>query len=155
MNRHGKRADAPATGAGARPALRRTVRSFTQMLPVLLGTLLLSSLLVAWLPHTVLMSWFGRDASLDLLLGAGLGSIAMGHPVAGYLLGGELLTAGISLVAVTALVVAWVTVGIVDMPAEALALGRAFALWRNILCFFSAIAIAGITAGALDWWGGV
>ena len=47
--------------------------------------------------------------------------------------------------AVSALIVAWVTVGVVQLPAEALALGHAFALRRNLLCFLSAIAVAWLT----------
>ncbi|HRA79921.1 MAG TPA: hypothetical protein PL024_00345 [Thauera sp.] len=132
-------------GAQPQTPFSRTLRSFWGMLPVLLGTLLLSSLILAWLPRTPLPGWFGRSELLDVLLGASLGSIAMGHPVAGYLLGGELLAGGISLVAVSALIVAWVTVGVVQLPAEALALGHAFALRRNLLCFLSAIAVAWLT----------
>ncbi len=69
----------------------------------------------------------------------------MGHPLAGYLLGGELLANGVSLMAVTALIVSWVTVGLAQLPAEALLLGRRFAVWRNLFCFFSAIAISFLT----------
>jgi uncharacterized membrane protein YraQ (UPF0718 family) len=134
--------EAPALRSPVRAALTRTLKSFAQMLPILLATLLLSSLILAWLPRTGLLSLFGRGAALDVLLGASLGSVAMGHPVAGYVLGGELLTGGVSLIAVTALIVAWVTVGVAHVAAEAMMLGKRFALWRNLLCYFSAIAIA-------------
>lgn len=119
------------------------------MLPILLGMLLLTSLILAWMPSSRLQTLFGRHASLDVLLGAALGSVAMGHPLAGYILGGELLAGGVSLIAVTALIVSWVTVGVVQLPAEALLLGRRFALTRNLLCFFSAIAIAYLTVGMM------
>ena len=36
-----------------------------------------------------------------------------------------------------------------DLRAEALALGRAFALRRNLLCFASAIAVAWLTVASL------
>lgn len=130
-------------------ALARTVRAFVQMLPILAGMLGLTSLLLAWLPRTGLTGGFGHAALWDLLLGAAVGSVAMGHPVAGYLLGGELLAAGIGLVAVTALIVAWVTVGVVQLPAEAMALGRRFALVRNLICFLSVLAIAPLTVATL------
>jgi hypothetical protein len=84
-----------------------------------------------------------------VLVGAVLGSVAAGNPLAGYILGGELLAGGVSLIAVTALIVAWVTVGVVQLPAESLLLGRRFALSRNLLGFLSAIAIAYLTVGAL------
>ncbi|MBE0550480.1 MAG: hypothetical protein IH627_23025 [Rubrivivax sp.] len=136
-------------GTGKRAALVRTVQAFAQMLPILVGMLLLTSLLLAWLPRSGLQGWFGQQPVLDVLLGAAVGSVAMGHPLAGYILGGELLDAGVSLVAVTALIVSWVTVGVVQLPAEALVLGRRFALTRNLLCFVSAIAVAHLTVLAL------
>jgi uncharacterized membrane protein YraQ (UPF0718 family) len=133
----------------SREALTRTLRGFWQMLPIMVGMLLLTSLILAWLPRTGLLTLFGRHDFLDVLLGALVGSVAMGHPLAGYLLGGELLAGGVSLIAVTALIVAWVTVGVVQLPAEMLLLGRRFALWRNLLCFLSAIAIAYLTVAML------
>ncbi|MCO5763485.1 MAG: hypothetical protein NHG36_18610 [Chromatiaceae bacterium] len=128
-----------------REALINAWTSLWQMLPILLGMLLLTSLLLAWLPVTKLQVLFGQHPLLDVLLGATLGSLAVGHPLAGYLLGGELLANGVSLMAVTALIVSWVTVGLAQLPAEALLLGRRFAVWRNLFCFFSAIAISFLT----------
>jgi len=76
------------------------------------------------------------------IIGASVGSIAAGHPLASYLLGRELFERGVSLIAVTALIVSWVTVGMVQLPAEALILSTRFAIYRNIICFFSAVMIA-------------
>ena len=135
--------------SGTRRALIRTLHTFLHMLPIVLGMLLLTSLLLAWLPRTHLQDLFGRHDLLDVVLGAVMGSVAVGHPLIGYILGGELLAGGISLIAVTALIVAWVTVGIVQLPAEALLLGRRFALSRNILCFLSAVAVAYLAVGML------
>jgi uncharacterized membrane protein YraQ (UPF0718 family) len=139
----------PGAAAANRAALARAARSFVQMLPIVIGMLLLTSLLLAWLPRSGLTGWFGRQPALDVLLGAAVGSVAMGHPLAGYVLGGELLDAGIGLAAVTAMIVGWVTVGVVHVPAEALALGWRFALVRNALCFVAAMAVAYLTVGAL------
>lgn len=130
------------------PPLRKTLHAFADMLPVLLGMLLLTSLVLA-LPRDGLQTLFGRNETIDVLVGAVLGSVAAGNPLAGYILGGELLAGGVSLIAVTALIVAWVTVGVVQLPAESLLLGRRFALSRNLLGFLSAIAIAYLTVGAL------
>jgi hypothetical protein len=76
--------------------------------------------------------------------------VAAGHPVASYILGGELLAEGVSLLAVTALIVSWVTVGIVQLPAEALLLGRRFAIYRNLMCFLFAIMIPFMTVYTLQ-----
>lgn len=140
--------------AGLAASLRRAARSFVNMLPVVLGMLLLTNLLLALLPTEGLQGLFGQHAWLDVLLGAAMGSVAIGHPLAGYILGGELLAGGASLLAVTALIVTWVTVGLAHLPAEALLLGRRFALYRNLLAFLFAIAIALLTVGALQLLGG-
>ncbi len=92
---------------------------------------------------------FGGNNLLDALIGTTFGSIAAGHPLTSYVLGGELLANGISLVAVTALLVSWVTVGSVQFPAEALMLGRRFALYRNLLCYVFSILIAILTIATL------
>jgi len=140
----------PNGDAGSRAALVRALRAFGRMLPIFLGMLLLTSLFFTWLPGSILRELFGRQPSLDVLVGATLGSVAMGQVLAGYLLGGELLAEGVSLIAVTALLVSWVTVGVVQLPAEGLVLGRRFALVRNLLCFLSAIANAYLTVAVLE-----
>jgi uncharacterized membrane protein YraQ (UPF0718 family) len=145
----GPPASAGTQQTGTREALTRTLRAFGQMLPIVVGMLLLSSLVLAWLPRTGLQRLFGSNGLLDVLLGTAIGGVAMGHPLAGYILGGELLAGGVSLIAVTALIVSWVTVGLVQLPAEALLLGRRFAVLRNLLCALSAIAIAYLTVGTL------
>jgi len=137
------------TGASAQAALARTLRSIFKLLPVIAGTLLLTSLAFTLIPREGFRALFGRHEMVDVLLGAGMGSIAAGNPLAGYVLGGELLEGGASLIAVTAMIVSWVTVGVVQLPAEALLLGRRFALLRNLLSFLFAIAIAFLTVATL------
>lgn len=119
--------------------LRKTIKTFINVVPIIVGMLLLTSLVITVFPEQISAGLFGNGDILDTLLGASIGSIAVGHPLASYLLGGELLGGGVSLIAVTALVVAWVTVGIVQLPAEALMLGTRFAVYRNIICFIATI----------------
>ena len=129
-------------------AFRATSSLFT-LLPVMLGTLLLTSLIIPFIPKLFEAGLFGRSSIIDALTGAGVGSIAAGQPAISYLLGGELLSSGVSLVGVTALVVAWVTVGIVHLPVEAAMLGRRFSIYRNLLSFLFALIIAFTIIGAL------
>ena len=128
---------------------KKTIRTFINVLPIIVGMILATSLVVTMFPEQVSSGLFGNGEIIDTLLGAYIGSIAAGHPLASYLLGGELLGGGVSLIAVTALVVTWVTVGIVQLPAEALMLGARFALYRNIISFIAAIAIAFLTVYTL------
>ena len=111
--------------------LRKTIKTFINVVPIIVGMLLLTSLIITVFPEQISAGLFGNGDILDTLLGASIGSIAVGHPLASYLLGGELLGGGVGLIAVTALVVAWVTVGIVQLPAEAMMLGTRFAVYRK------------------------
>jgi hypothetical protein len=54
------------------------------------------------------------------------------------------------MVAMTAFIVSWVTVGLVQLPAESLMLGRKFAFTRNIVSFITAIIIAILTVFTLE-----
>lgn len=127
-----------------------TSRTFINVLPVILGMLLLTSGIINLAPEARLSGYFGRHEFLDVLTGAIVGSIAVGHPVASYIISGELLKSGVSLLAVTALVVSWVSVGVVQLPAEALMLGRRFAIYRNLLCFLSALGVSFLTVYTLE-----
>ncbi|MEJ2141030.1 MAG: hypothetical protein P8Y24_01525 [Gammaproteobacteria bacterium] len=128
---------------------RKTVVSFLNVLPIIFGMLLLTSLVVALFPEQLETGLFGKNNVIDAWIGATLGGIAAGHPLVSYVLGGELLHSGVSLYAVTALIVSWVTVGVAQLPAEVLMLGKRFAIYRNLLCYLSAIAIALLTVFTL------
>jgi len=130
-------------------SLKKTIWRFINLLPIVIGMLLLSSLLVTLFPDEILADLFGSSDLLDTLIGTSVGSIAAGHPVASYLMGGELLKSGVSVIAVTAFIVSWVTVGIVQLPAEILMLGPRFAIYRNLTCFFGSIVVALVTVYTL------
>ena len=136
-----------------RDGLKKTMHTFINVLPIIVGMLLLTSLVVTVFSEQISSGLFGNGNILDTLLSASIGSIAVGHPLASYLLGGELLGSGVDLIAVTALVVTWVTVGIVQLPAEAMMLGARFAVYRNIVSFIVAIAIAFLTVYTLQLFG--
>lgn len=128
----------------------KTLQTFINILPIVFGMLLLTSLAVKLFPSNISAGLFGQNSFFDALLGATFGGIAAGHPLVSYVLGGELLTSGVSLFAVTALIVSWVTVGMVQLPAEALMLGKRFAIYRNLLCYLFAIVIALLTVYTLQ-----
>lgn len=136
---------------GLKPAFLKTARSFTRSLPILLGVFMLLSLAATLIPTGLYGRIFTGNQIFDPLIGALVGSVAGGNPVTSYIIGGELRLQGISMLAITAFIVAWVTVGIIQLPAEALMLGRRFALVRNVVSFFSAVMIAILTVLALGW----
>lgn len=136
-----------------RSNLKKTIWSFINVLPIIFGMLLLTSLLMTLFPKLLSAGLFGKGDMLDSLLAAAIGSIAIGHPLASYLFAGEMLSTGVGLIPVTALIVAWVTVGAIQIPAEALLLGMRFAICRNGVAFIAAIAISFLTAATLHWLG--
>jgi len=123
----------------------KAAKSLYNMLPIIFGTVLLISLAQALIPTSFYPMIFQGDVISDSLIGGVLGSISAGSPVISYITGGELLEQGISLVAVTAFIVAWVTVGFVQLPAEAALLGKKFALIRNLIAFLFSIIVAMLT----------
>jgi len=123
-----------------------TFNSFKMSFPVLIGVLLLISLITSTLPKKYLHLLITGNEILDPILGAVIGSVAAGNPLTSYIIGGELLKQGVSLLAVTAFIVAWVTVGMVQLPAESLLLGKKFAIVRNSVSFILAIIIAVLTS---------
>lgn len=140
----GKREDKSGRGALLR-AGRSSLRQFVNLLPILTGVVLLIGLFNAFVSQESLSSIFTGNMALDTLWGACFGSLFAGNPINSYVIGGELLKHGTSLFAVTALIIAWVTVGLVQLPAEIAALGKRFALLRNGLSFLLSIPIAIIT----------
>ncbi|UUX93294.1 hypothetical protein [Methanoplanus endosymbiosus] len=125
----------------SRSALK-TGRSFLQVIPVLLGVLLLISLVNATVSPEVYAGFFTGNWIIDPFIGAAFGSIAGGNPITSYIIGGELLSLHVSIMAVTAFILSWVTVGLISLPAEMEILGRRFALVRNLLSFIFSIAAA-------------
>ncbi len=130
-------------------SLRQTGRAFWRLLPVLVGVLLLAALVAQSIPKLMQMGLFDRGPWSDTLTAAGVASVATGQPVVSYILAGELQKAGVELLAVTAFLTAWITVGVVSLPVEAQMLGWRFALWRNFIAFLFSLVIAWLTVSLL------
>ena len=124
--------------------LRKTITLFKTVLPILVGMLLLVNL-VNPLLESRYSQWFTGHYLHDTLIGALAGSISFGIPITSYIVGGELLGKGVSLLAVTAFILAWTTVGVAMLPLEAAFLGKRFALFRNLLNFLFSILLAALT----------
>ncbi len=132
-------------GAALRHALKSSGMQIVNLLPIFVGVVLLIGLFKAFISKDLLSSIFSGNALLDTLYGTGLGSILAGNPLNSYVIGGEMLEQGVSLFAVTAFITAWVTIGLVQLPAEMAALGKKFALIRNALSMVLCIAISILT----------
>ena len=130
-------------------SLWKAFKSFSTFVPILLGVILSAGLFQSFLSKDMIASLFAGQILRDTLIGTLIGSILAGNPITSYVIGGELLKSGVSLFAVTAFIVAWVTVGVVQYPAEAGVLGRRFATLRNLLSFILAILVSIATVTTL------
>jgi len=122
----------------------KAIKSWQQMIPIMIGVLLLANLLNEVFQryyNTIFTGSYLRDT----VIGALAGSFSFGMVLTSYVIGGEFLHKGVSLLAVTAFIMTWTTVGIAMLPLEAKMLGTKFAVWRNILNFIFAIIISILT----------
>lgn len=127
----------------------KTLRSFGAAFPLVLGVILLLGLFRVFVTAALISAVFTGEMLRDTVIGALIGSISAGNAIASYIIGGELLKGGVSLFAIVAFIVAWVTVGVVQFPAEAAILGRRFAAARNLLAFMLAMVVSIVTVTTL------
>jgi uncharacterized membrane protein YraQ (UPF0718 family) len=130
-------------------SLYKAARSSAKMLPVMIAVILLLGLLRTLISKETIAHVFTGRWLQDTLLGSAIGSVSAGNAVTSYIIGGELLKEGISLFAVTAFIVAWVTVGIAQFPLEASALGKRFACVRNGLSFLLSLLVGIATTATM------
>lgn len=144
----------PAPPAAGRiiAALRKSVNQFRAMVPVLLGVVLLTGLFQGFVSRDLILAVFQRHRLLDALTGTLLGSILAGNPVNSYVIAETLLNLGVSLTAVTALVFAWVNIGIVQLPAEMTALGCRYAVSRTAAALLCCVPMAFLTDFLVRIW---
>ena len=133
-----------------RESIIKASKSLVKVLPLILGTVLFVSLLTTVVPESFYTKFFNKNIIFDSFVGAMIGSISAGTPIISYILGGEMLKQGISLIAVTAFLVTWVTVGFIQIPAESIILGKRFAIWRNLSAFVLSIIVAFATVLILN-----
>ena len=123
-------------------AFFKAIKNFNTSLPILIGVILLLGLFREFISNKVIFSVFSGEMLTDTFIGTVVGSLSAGNSITSYIIAGELLEEGVSLFAVTAFILAWVTVGIVQYPAESGILGKRFAVARNLLSFVLAILIS-------------
>jgi uncharacterized membrane protein YraQ (UPF0718 family) len=120
-------------------ALRKTLKQFFSMVPVLAGIIFLMGPVQGILSENLVLAVFSGSPFKDTILGAFMGSLFAGNPINSYVIGQSLLELGAGFFGICALMMSWVGVGLVQLPAEIAALGYRFALVRNIAAFVIAI----------------
>lgn len=130
------------SGEKTRKSLKIAGLSLWRLLPLLAAVFGLVGLFQVFLPPAVIEKTLGESSGItSLLLGGGLGAIAIGPPAAAFPLAGTLLSAGAWPPAIAAFIVSWVSVGVVTLPFEVGVFGVRYALARNGTAFVAALFI--------------
>jgi len=128
------------------PALARSLRQLSGMLPTLAAVVLLIGLFKTFVSKEMLASVFSGNPVTDTFWGACFGSVLAGNAVNSYVIGKGLLDTGVGLAGVIAFIFTWVSVGLVQLPVEIEALGARFAIVRTVVAFVFSIPVALSTA---------
>lgn len=121
---------------------RKALKMFIKIFPMLSATILLVGLFQSYISVEILKTLFGSNTFIDTFLATFLGSASVGQPFISYIIGGELLEQGISLFAIAAFILAWVSIGFVQIPFEISVFGLSFTLIRNALAFIFTMFVA-------------
>lgn len=127
----------------------KSAKSFSKVIPMLVGVILLMGLFQTFITQEMIVSIFSGNPFADTLLGTITGGMSVGTPVVSYVISGELLSSGVSLYAVTAFILSWVSLGVVQLPLEFELFGKRFTILRNLFSFVAAIVVTLLTVMTL------
>jgi uncharacterized membrane protein YraQ (UPF0718 family) len=131
-------------------ALKKALNNFLSMTPMLLGVIGFIAILQTYVTPDMLAHLFGYGILADIFTGTFIGAISSGNPAVSYIISDQLLNQGVTLYAVGAFILAWVTLGIVQLPAEASVFGVKFTFYKNILTLFATMIVAYLTVLTLQ-----
>ncbi|BCS87781.1 NifB/NifX family molybdenum-iron cluster-binding protein [Pseudodesulfovibrio sediminis] len=132
-------------------AIGKGLKQFLNMVPRMVGVVLLLGLFRGFVSDETLLSLFSGSPLYDSFLGTSLGSVMAGSPVNSYIIGKNLLHTGVGVAGVTALMLAWVNIGVIILPAESAALGFRFTLVRNVASFVMVVLMSFVMALLIGW----
>lgn len=123
-------------------AFTKALISFISITPMLIAVMGLVGLMQIYVTPDILSTFFGHGSLADTLVGTLAGAISMGQAMISYVVAEGLMEQGVSLYALSAFILAWVTLGFVQLPAEASVFGLRFTFYRNVLTLLSTIIVA-------------
>ncbi len=123
----------------------KPLKSIINSLPIMFGIILLLGIIEEYVSYSRIAKLFTNNIIADTFIGSAVGSVFAGNTMNSYIIGRELINANVSLFAVTAFLVSWVTVGLVQLPIEAKFFGMSFAIKRNLYSGLLSIIVSLIT----------
>lgn len=129
--------------------IKNGVQMFINILPSILVTVILISVILFLLPNEIILRYLGKDAGFSsYLIAATIGAIAIVPSFIAYPLAGILLKSGVPYAIVAVFVNTIMMVGVLTLPLEAKYFGFKIAVIRNALFLVAAIII-GLIVGLI------
>jgi len=120
-------------------------KNFLSFMPIMLAITAIVALFQTYISSNMISQIFGYSSFSDILLGTFSGAISSGHGSISFIIAQGLKEENVSLYALSTFTLAWVTLGFVQIPAEASIFGIKFTIYRNILALLSTVLISFLT----------
>ena len=114
-------------------SLKQTIMWLWINLPIIVGILLLISIIKYFVPMDFLSNI--DNQFLGWFVSAIFGSISAGNPINSYIIAWEFGWISANIIVISAFLISWVTVWLIQIPAESYFFGKKYAILRNILAF--------------------
>jgi uncharacterized membrane protein YraQ (UPF0718 family) len=134
-------------------SLKKAFISLAKITPMILAVIGLVGLFEAYVTPKMLQSLFNGSLIHDELIGIVAGAVSIGQPFLSYIIGGELLKDGVSYYAVTAFILSFVTLGVIQLPLQIEIFGKRFTTIVNVLSLIFSVIVSVATVWTLKVWG--
>jgi len=116
----------------------QTLNSFKEIIPMLLWIIILITLLKqAWIFES--MAKYISDDFFWVILADIFGSISVWNTINSYIIADNFWNINDYILVITVFLISWVSVWIIQLPAESYFFGKKFAITRNLISFVFAI----------------
>lgn len=125
--------------------LRRGLKMFLGILPMLLNVLILVSVALYLFPKETLVRWLGANSGpAGYAIAAAVGSIALIPGFVAFPLAAMLIKSGVGYAVTAVFITTLMMVGVMTLPIEIKYFGRRTALLRNGLSFIGALIVGAL-----------
>jgi len=130
-------------------SLKQASIGLAKITPMILAVIGLVGLFEAYITPKMLQNLFNGNLIHDEVIGIVTGAVSVGQPFLSYIIGGELLKDGVSYYAVTAFILSYVTLGVIQIPVQLEAFGKRFTIVLNILSLIFSVIVSVATVWTL------
>ena len=126
-------------------AFVNSFKSFVSILPMMFAIIGIVAIFQVYVTPDMISSIFGYSKFADIFTGTIAGAVSQGQGSISFVIAEGLKAQGVSLYALSTFTLAWVTLGFLQIPAEASVFGIKFTVYRNILAFISTVLVSYLT----------